>query len=380
MIMNASAHALENLALNLHFKQIRDGLEKAVENRTQEVRQAYDQVRLVLDSIQAGVVVIDMNTYIIQDINPAGCRILGLEREDIVGKECFERFCPAQRGACPAMDLGKNVVNQERLVPTTDGRELYILKSAVRAKLGGLDVIIESFVDLTEQKKLSQLREDVDRITRHDLKAPLTGIISVPDLLLDYESFDADERELLTLIKDSGLKMLNMINFSLDLFKMETGTYETAFVPVDVASTITHVLRDMGSLISSKGLVACMTLDGMDAEKRSFFLLGEELLFFSLFSNLLKNAIEASPEDGKLTISLESGDNATIRIGNEGVVPDEMKDRFFDKYATSGKFGGTGLGTYSAKLIVENLGGEISFTSDDGVVIISIRLPQATGF
>lgn len=380
IIMNASAHALENLALNLHFKEIRDGLEKTVEIRTREVRQAYDQVRLILDSVQAGVVVISTDNFVIQDINPAGCRILGLEREDIVGKECFERFCPAQRGACPVRDLGKTVENQERLVPTTDGRQLFILKSAVRTKIDGLDVIIESFVDLSEQKKLSQLREDVDRIMRHDLKAPLSGIISVPDLLLNYESFGGDERELLTMVKDSGLKMLNMINFSLDLFKMETGTYKTAFDPVDVAVSINQVLRDMDAMITSKNLVVHVTLDGKGVGKCSFFLLGEKLLFYSLFSNLVKNAIEASPLGAPLTISLESGEAATIRISNVGEIPEDMRERFFEKYATSGKFGGTGLGTYSAKLIIENLGGEISFSSESGLVVILIRLPQSKEF
>jgi two-component system, sensor histidine kinase and response regulator len=62
---------------------------------------------------------------------------------------------------------------------------------------------------------------------------------------------------------------------------------------------------------------------------------------------------------------LNKSDTINIRIHNQGSVPADIRDRFFEKFATSGKKFGTGLGTYSAKLIAETLGGSVHLTTSD---------------
>ena len=67
----------------------------------------------------------------------------------------------------------------------------------------------------------------------------------------------------------------------------------------------------------------------------------------------------------------------TIAIGNKGVVPIEIRNRFFDKYSTRGKSNGTGIGTYSAKMMIKAQGGDISMhTSDeDNETVVTVTLP-----
>ncbi len=91
----------------------------------------------------------------------------------------------------------------------------------------------------------------------------------------------------------------------------------------------------------------------------------------------MKNALEASPEGDVVTIALDhDGDMAHIRIRNRGCVPEEIRERFFEKYVTSGKTQGTGLGTYSAKLIAETQGGQIAMTSSEREgTVLTVRLP-----
>jgi len=74
---------------------------------------------------------------------------------------------------------------------------------------------------------------------------------------------------------------------------------------------------------------------------------------------------------------LSSGEGCRIDIMNIGVVPAEIRSRFFDKYVTTGKFKGTGLGTYSAKMMIKAQGGDITMhTSDeDSKTIVTILLP-----
>ena len=104
---------------------------------------------------------------------------------------------------------------------------------------------------------------------------------------------------------------------------------------------------------------------------------GEELLTFSMLGNLLKNAVEASPRQSRVTVKISAENDILITIHNFGVVPEEIQSRFFEKYATSGKESGTGIGTYSAKLMAEVQGGEIAFDSsgEEGTTI-TVRFPK----
>jgi signal transduction histidine kinase len=111
-----------------------------------------------------------------------------------------------------------------------------------------------------------------------------------------------------------------------------------------------------------------------------FVVAGEELLFYSMFANLVKNAVEASPEGGAIAVSLACVDFPTIAIHNMGAVPMEIRGRVFDKYTTSGKKGGSGLGVYSAALIAKTLGGRIDLeTSEELGTTVTVGFPPKSG-
>ncbi|MBF0203708.1 MAG: response regulator [Desulfamplus sp.] len=226
------------------------------------------------------------------------------------------------------------------------------------------------------------LREEIDRISRHDLKTPLNSIISIPRILLqDSRRLAPDQVELLEMIEQSGHIMLNMINLSLDMFKMEKGSYKLNPVPLNILSIIKKILFALRSLTDSKEIKFNLFINDLADNIRSasdcdiFGVLGEELLCYSMFANLIKNAVEASSNSATVTIKLfsKSSENEQVKIviHNKGVVPASIRDNFFEKYATAEKKGGTGLGTYSAKLMAQKLGGEISMSTSevDGTTI-----------
>jgi PAS domain S-box-containing protein len=382
VVMNACAQALESYVLYRQLAEINRDLERKVEERTRQLRESAQQVRAILDSIQAGVVVIDAETNIIEDMNPAAARMTGLDREDAVGRSCFDTLCPSQRGDCPILDRGQCVNSVERVLRTQDGREIPILKTAILATLRGRRMVVESFVDLTEQKKLAQLKEDVERIIRHDLKSPLTGIIGLPDVLLSSSDLTEDQREILMLIQGAGAKMLAMIDLSLGLFKMETGSYQPRPVPVDILAAVAEACADLGQLAASRKVGMAVHLDGQPAGKSGLAVFGEELLLSSILSNLIKNAVEASAEGDVVDILLttpRAGGDVTVTVRNPGVIPEGMRSRFFEKYATS-KEGGTGLGAYSARLMTEAMGGAIGFTTSAAQgtsLIVTLPTPPA---
>ncbi len=234
-----------------------------------------------------------------------------------------------------------------------------------------------------KNKKLEEtaiLRENVERITRHDIKTPLSGIINIPEILLPDSNLTEEQKELLEMIADGGRRMLEMINKSLDLYKMETGIYSYEPATVNVLPLFYRIIREMQKPLGRKNVSVEIRVHGRSAVKQDRFTVrGELLLCYSLFANLIKNAVEASPKQETITLSLEKkGEECFITIHNQGAVPAQIRQRFFEKYITAGKSQGTGLGTYSAKLMAETLGGGIAMqTSAESGTAITVRLVKA---
>ncbi len=230
-----------------------------------------------------------------------------------------------------------------------------------------------------ELLEIARLREDVERITHHDLKTPLNAVIAYPQSILLNTHLTQEERDQLKRIEAAGYRMLRMINMSLDLVKMERGMYEFTPVPVNLVQVIKKVTLEIHPLIQKKRLTVQILLNGQPARNQDVFsVLGEELLCYSMLANLIANAINALPDRGLVTIRLAEEETTVIRIHNAGSVAEEIRGRFFEKYVTSGQdTRGTGLGTYSAKLMVETQHGAINMASSEQAgTTITIRLPK----
>ena len=379
VIMMASAHALESCERNRRFKEYSQKLEREVADRTQQLQTAHDQLKNVLQSMATGMLMVDEESGTIVDANTAGLHMLETDLEGIVGHQSNEHVCPAEDGECGHVDaMGLAVEADENVLITSTGKRIPVIKTSAFAEINGRKYQIQNFVDVSEQKKLENLKEDIERISRHDLKAPLTGIIGIPDILADSLELTDHNREMLMYIKQSGYKMLRLINMSLDLYKMETGVYMYTPATVKFGSVLWSVLDELGSLFSAKVATAHVQVDGTSLERgQELMIESDELLQYSLLGNLIANAAEASPQGGIVSVDIRTGKIVEVRIHNMGTVPVEIRDTFFDKYVTSGKRHGTGLGSYSARLMVETMGGTISMQTDEeqGTTLL-ISLPQ----
>ena len=229
-------------------------------------------------------------------------------------------------------------------------------------------------------QEVARLRDDVEHILRHDLKSPLNAIVTAPTLFSCKHLFSADDKQLLTIIEQAGHKMLHMINNSLDLYKMETGTYSLQTEQTDLLQIMTNVLREVSSAQAAQDKKAVIQVQGNAVgEEDTFYGLVEEMLCYPMFSNLLLNAFEASPPEEEVLIELDTeSDNGMIavRITNKGAVPAAIRDRFFAKYVTRGKNTGTGLGTYSAMLCARIQQGAIKLEClPDDRTRVTVNLP-----
>jgi signal transduction histidine kinase len=169
-----------------------------------------------------------------------------------------------------------------------------------------------------------------------------------------------------------------MINMSLILYQMEQGVYAYAPGEVDIAATIRTIEKELAKLmrISKVSLSVCNRLPEAG---HSEVIPGDRLLCYSMFSNLIKNAIEAAPRGSTISLTMEaSGDGFyEIAVHNFGMIPEEVRESFARKFATSGKRYGTGLGAYSARLIAEHMKGRFSWSSSEAEgTRVCVSLPQ----
>lgn len=255
-----------------------------------------------------------------------------------------------------------------------------MLKSRVRNFMRYVDLRRNLQADYDSMMEVNQLREDVEHITRHDLKGPLAGIIGVAQGLIQSGGLDAEKLEQIRLLEETALQTLNMVNLSTELFKIETGRFVLDAKPVQIAEILHRTVELSRNTYSEKHLQISMDV-GTTSTESAPQASGDSMLCYSLFQNLIKNACEAAPDNGRINIRLIDQVPLSVVIENDGAVPVDIRDRFFDKFSTSGKAGGTGLGTYSARMLAEAQRGSIELTVSDEAnsTTITVSLPAAQG-
>jgi CheY-like chemotaxis protein/anti-anti-sigma regulatory factor len=142
----------------------------------------------------------------------------------------------------------------------------------------------------------ARLREDVEAVSRHDLKNPLTAILWASSMLLEGNELAERDRQLIRIVADSGRKILDMINRSVDLVKMERGAYVLRAETVDALRLVRQVADSQSKNAAYRKGGIDIVVDGVPpAGDATFAVMGEELLIYSMLGNLVANAVEASP-------------------------------------------------------------------------------------
>nr|WP_255429480.1 response regulator [Ramlibacter albus] len=256
------------------------------------------------------------------------------------------------------MDITERIEAQEQLLATHE---------EVRRQAAQLEA------QNAQLREAVRIREDVERIARHDLKAPLASIAAVPRLL--REARTPEEREqLLSMVERASMRVLSMVNLSLDLHRMEAGGYEVRAQAVDLVAIAHTVAQELRSQAQSKQVAI-----EVEAPVGAACALGEELLCYSILANLAKNALEASPdgEAVRIRVGVLQDSRVSVQVHNAGQVAAAVRTRFFEKYATFGKPAGTGLGAYSARLMARIQQGELEMATGEEGTTLLLTLPAA---
>ncbi|WP_085297041.1 hybrid sensor histidine kinase/response regulator [Cognaticolwellia mytili] len=212
----------------------------------------------------------------------------------------------------------------------------------------------------------AKLQEDIEKITQHDLKGPLNNIL--------FETYRLTDKAAANSINKAVNNVVDMINNSLNLYKIEQDIYQLTPQRINLNQMINDAINAVSRVSKEKSLN--ITLTGFEQTQ---YIYAEPLLCLSIFNNLIKNAVEASQNSDSIMLSLayEKG-YVTFQVINNGVIPKALRATLFNKYTSSNHQTGTGLGTYSAKLMTEVQHGEIYFDIiNEQQTLFVVKLPSA---
>lgn len=242
--------------------------------------------------------------------------------------------------------------------------------------------VIATLVDMSAALRLEKLRNEAERVVRHDMKSPLVALLGFVNSLLKDESLGEAHRTKVHYLQEIGQKLFYLVNHTMDLFRMEEGSYRLQPEDYDFFQALGTVLAESSHLAQRKGCRTRIFRNGelLDSVQQSTLpCSGKISLVQSMLANLVNNALEASPEGEDVVLRLDEHPKEgriVLDIHNKGSVPIEIRDRFFEKYATHGKDYGTGLGTYSARLIARAHGGDITMRTHDAEgTHVTVTLP-----
>ncbi|NKE73615.1 response regulator [Nitrospiraceae bacterium HYJII51-Mn-bac16s-1-B09] len=251
-------------------------------------------------------------------------------------------------------------------------------EKAFLAKLStAVTIAFSNSLLLERERELDRLKTEFLSEVAHELGGPLSGIARIAEgvLMRSPDQISEDQRRMVENIRITAVEIKKLVDYLLDLSKIEMGVMHYDFQPVEVASCVRLALDLALSEINLKGLNIQLDIDD-DLP----MIKGDKARIRQCVSNLLSNAIKYT-ERGQIGICCKKDDDR-IKISvwdtGRGMTPDE-KDTIFDRYRRGKKVDsieGSGLGLTVTKGIIESLGGTIDVDSTIGVgSVFSIYLP-----
>lgn len=340
--------------------------------------EAEARYRAVFTANIAVKLLIDPETGAIVEANPAASAFYGYSPEAMRGLFIWDINTMPQEMVCREMraanEVGRKFFRFTHRVADGGLREVEVYTGPV--EFSGRTLLFSIIHDVTDRVRAEEARERVEQMLRHDLRSPLAGIAGMANHLAEA-GLCPEGQEMAEVIRETAVRLYTLVGRNLDLLKIEQGRYVLTPSPVLLAPMLQGLAREAASLAVRRKATLILVGPGLSEEGDGPAAAGEAGLLAAMFSNLVTNALEAAPSGSDVSIVLAAllGE-ATITLHNQGAVPKDIRPRFFTKYATSGKKGGTGLGAYLARAIARLHGGDIDWESSEASgTRLTVRLP-----
>ncbi|WP_271006311.1 two-component system histidine kinase PnpS [Listeria seeligeri] len=354
---------LQDLSISVNM------LAESLETQMFEIKQNEQRLNAIVQNLVSGVMLINADKQVIMT-NRTMYQILG--ETEITGKPFYEvikSFALSQ--LIDATFETKTMQQKEIILYFPREMILDASVSPILAEDGEITGIILLLHDITQIRHLENVRSEFVTNVSHELKTPVTALKGFAETLLDGAMYDeALLKKFLTIIKEESDRLHRLIMDILALSRIEQNPVTENVGTVDVDDVIDQSVRTIFELATEKNIQVSApekTIPPVIIETNRDQL--QQILI-----NLLSNAINYTPVDGKVEVKLmERESEVIIEVTDNGIgIPAKDIDRVFERFyrvdkARSRHSGGTGLGLSIVKHLVENCGGRIEVESQEEV-------------
>lgn len=338
-----------------------------------EVVEEKEELEHIIESVYAGLMMVNKQGRIMQ-MNTTARRMLEVDNADVLGKQYFEVLeNPKIKDI-----IVRSITNDEEVTEEVDvilkgdddGRT-YQTQTALVLDNDGTNIgAVAIFNDITEIRNIERMKTTFVSTVSHELRTPLTSIKGfISTLLDDTEHYydEATQREFYQIIDTECDRLTRLISDLLNVSRIEAGrALDLNPKEVILPPLIEKVMSVQRSYTSKHTLVS-------DIGEDIPVIIADEDKVDQILTNLTNNAIKYSPRGGEVTVVCRrNGDGVIMTVRDQGMgIPEEHLPKVFERFhrvdnRDTRQVGGTGIGLYLVKHLVEAHGGKIWVESEVG--------------
>ncbi len=370
------AHQFANLLNNSKnvrkLQSIQSLLEQKIAIRTENIKRSQRELKLILDSVQTGIIIFNKESGEIVDANLIALEKLKMKKEEVLGTSRMN-YCPSNKykkyGNVEAITKSKNC---ESLLINGEGDKIPIIRTITTVRLGDRDFYLESFLDITERKKAEleiltakdkavkseRIKSDFLAQMSHEIRSPVNIILSFSSLIRAEleEQTTEDMVTCFDAIENGGRRLIRTIDLILNMSDMQNGTYDPKHEEINLPEMVLKpLIVEYSSMAKQRGL-KLIYKNGID-DARVF---ADRYTAVQIFANLIDNAIKYT-KHGIIEVILSKTTDSNVRVSvvDSGIgISADYLPHLFDAFSQeeegyTRKFEGTGLGLSLVKKYCE---------------------------
>tara|TARA_R110001599_G_C12276844_1_gene662663 strand:- start:8567 stop:10969 length:2403 start_codon:yes stop_codon:yes gene_type:complete len=416
---NGSCKLLHWDVQRIHEKEVyflvgRDIL--AEEQTKRSLEEARNTLNSVVESIPAMIFMKEAEDLRFIHFNRGGEVLLGISREELIGKNDYDLFSKEQADFFTSNDRAVLISNKvleipEEPIQNSKGETIYLKTSKVGLRdINGVPTYLLGIsIDITERRnaelrlrevnaELSNAQAEAEKANRaksdflarmsHEIRTPMNGVLGMADVLRET-SLHRNQVEMVELIQTSAFSLLHIIDDILDFSKIEAGQLDIEVHPFNPVDSVESVCAMLKNLALKKNVVLTVFAEPALPSQ----IQGDSRRLQQVFINLINNAIKFSSKvghEGRVSVHATTHTQSdeqvvidfTIRdngIGMDQATQARLFTPFMQKDSTTSRiFGGTGLGLVITHNLVDLMGGSITVESNLGQgAVFKVRIPFA---